>query len=226
MHVLMQLGLPRRAGFALAALLAFPVALAEDPTQGKDYTVLQSASCIAPTASTVEVVEVFAYSCIHCYRLEQSIKGWTESLPAGVTYYKVPVTWGQEEPLARLYWSMKTVGEASFANDMAIFREIHVRRSPFSSDQHTAAIAQRIGLDAKRLARAGKSFLVNSRLKRGTNLVRSWRVTGTPAFVVAGKYRVASTRENLLSQAKVLEVVRWLAQRELDAGRTGCQDSG
>ena len=209
-------------GAALAMLLQ-PATAQPDPRAGVDYITLDEQSCLAPAAGKIEVVEVFSYTCIHCYRLQKTLHAWADKLPLTVRLEKMPVVWGEgDEPLARLFWSMQVAKVGSNEAHSRIFTQIHDRRRGFSSEADTLRLANGADLEADKLARIGKSFLVNARIKRSRSLTREWQITGTPSFVVAGRYRVSANRENRLTRPQLLDVVLWLANREV---RNGNRDS-
>src|SRR5450759_1890083 len=75
--------------FFAIALLASGVAAAQTAvTAGKDYNVLNSPQ---PTDTDgVEVLECFAYGCIHCFNLEPSLTPWTKRLAGDIKFRHCP----------------------------------------------------------------------------------------------------------------------------------------
>ena len=75
------------------------------PRPGTDYFEITPAAPYAPTPGKIEVVEVFAYYCIHCATLQPRVNEWKTTLPADVEFRYVPMAHGQSEPIARAFFA-------------------------------------------------------------------------------------------------------------------------
>lgn len=192
-----------------------------EPKEGVDYTRLQTQVCMAPGEGTVEIVKVFSYTCIHCFRMAQTLEDWQQTLPEGITVKHLPVIWSEsQEQLARLYWALHVQKLDNEETRLKIYRQIHDKKQPSSSPADIANLVRRAGLDEKKTMRAMRSFLVSARTKRSKTLTRSWKITGTPTLIVAGEYQVIGNRRNGLNRQGVMRVVKWLAEREISRGNT------
>src|SRR5258708_5151779 len=57
---------------------------------------------------TIEVTEVFVYTCVHCFRFESYIQEWLGHQPAYVQFERVPAIWADwQDPYARLYYTLQ-----------------------------------------------------------------------------------------------------------------------
>jgi len=92
-------------------------------------------------AERIEVVEIFGYACIHCYRFDPLLEDWLGDLPDDVAFRRVPAlfnaAWAQ---LGRLFYAAEAL-EIGAEMHMALFEAIH-----------------RQGLDLRRLEVAEELF--------------------------------------------------------------------
>ncbi|MDX1351420.1 MAG: thiol:disulfide interchange protein DsbA/DsbL, partial [Thiomicrorhabdus sp.] len=85
----------RRAFLAgLTALLTTSTFLANASedfglVQGVEYKLVPQPQPIAPYSK--QVIEVFGYSCPHCYHLEPSLHEWLKNKPKDVHFERMPV---------------------------------------------------------------------------------------------------------------------------------------
>ena len=62
--------------------------------------------------NVIEVVEMFSYTCPHCFRLEPAIDEWKQSLPDNVTFTKVPAIFRDSWlELAKVYYAAEATGD-------------------------------------------------------------------------------------------------------------------
>jgi protein dithiol oxidoreductase (disulfide-forming) len=57
-----------------------------------------------------------------------------------------------------------------------------------------------------------KSFSVEGSCRRADQLVKQYRVDGTPTFIVNGRYRISSAA--LASENELIDLVQWLVAKE------------
>jgi thiol:disulfide interchange protein DsbA len=156
---------------------------------GKHYFVIEPAQ---PTSSgdKIEVVEVFMYTCPHCYDLEPYLVKWSQTKPADVVYSPVPVAWNATaEAFARGFYAAETLGILEQTHE-AMFAAVHKERVPFRSlDDIANWYAEKGGVSKEQFLSAANSFAVNSKIGRSNAMVPRWGVTGTPSLIVNGKYR-------------------------------------
>lgn len=187
-------------------------AVAEDFVAGQHYIAVDPPQ---PTrdATKVEVVEVFSYACPHCASFQPYLDAWMEKAPENIDFQRIPVVFRPNwEPLARAYY----VGEILDVLDdthHAIFDAMHKeRRNLFNPDEIKALFAEK-GIDEATYDSTAKSFAVETRMRRGDQMVRRYGVQGTPSLIVNGKWRV-STRTAGGGYDKMLDVVSYLIEME------------
>lgn len=186
---------------------------AQNYVEGAHYSKLDTPLATPPDA--VEVLEVFSYLCNHCKTFEPYMQAWLTRLPEGVVFNRIPVEFGRAAwgLYARAYVAAAVLGieEESHVPMMdAIWME---RRQMRNMDQ-LAAFYEQFGVDKDRFMATARSFAVDMRIRKEQQMVREAGVSGTPAILVAGKYRVNAGGANT-SFDTMLAVVDFLVQKEL-----------
>jgi protein dithiol oxidoreductase (disulfide-forming) len=193
---------PLRA-FALTVLvLAAPVACAQGYTEGTHYKALKPAQPTSVAPGKIEVVEVFWYACAHCFAIEPAFESWEKKgKPANVEVVRVPATWNDMlKTHARVFYTAELLGKLPQLH-AEIFREINVRGDHLDTPETIEAFFTSHGVSKADFQKVFSSFGVESKVRRAEELNKGYRITGTPTFVVNGKYvtdvRMAGSEENL-----------------------------
>jgi thiol:disulfide interchange protein DsbA len=188
----------------VAALLLVPcLASAQQP--GKfAYTELKP---VQPTESgnKVEVLEFFWYGCPHCYNLEPLLEGWAKKLPADVQFRRVPAIlserWEQDAAIYYTFDAMNLLGKLH----RPFFDAIHRDGLRSESQPALAEWLGKQGVDAKRFFDTMKSMGVDAKVRRAAQLTLAYRINGTPAMAVQGRYTVSADQGR--SQQGMMETV-------------------
>lgn len=185
-------------------------ALAQQPGQ---YQTLATPQPPVEGKGKVEVIEFFSYACPHCNEFEPLLERWVKTLPSGVSFIRVPVTFNREQwaSLARLYYTLDALGEVE-RNHAAVFEAIHEKHIPLYREDALLEWAAGRGIDRKKFSDAYKSFGVQSRLRRADQLAGEYRVTGVPLIAVGGKYLVSASMTG--GYPEMLKTVDQLVARE------------
>lgn len=161
---------------------------------GRDYSVLTPARPTDVEAGKVEVLEFFAYSCIHCFEIDPILENWKKKKPANVEFVRVPVTWGpQANWHARLYFTLQVLGQLDRLHSK-VFDTFHRGSNPLlGNDEESTLRIQRAwaeanGVDGAAFEREWKGFAVTTAIQRANQQLRRYPISGTPAIAVAGKY--------------------------------------
>jgi protein dithiol oxidoreductase (disulfide-forming) len=190
------------AAFVLLALSGLAAA------QGKfAYTELKP---VQPTeaAGKVEVLEFFWYGCPHCYNLEPVLETWLKKKPADVQFRRVPAVfnerWAHD---AAIFYTFEALGILDKIHK-PFFDAIHRDRLRSDDQQSMVQWLQKNGVDSNRFFDTMKSFGVQSKLRRATQLTVAYRIDGTPAMAVQGRYTVSA--EQGRSREGMIETVDYL----------------
>ena len=158
--------------------------------EGSDYTRLAKTAAVTTPAGKVEVVEFFAYSCIHCFRFEPLLAEWAKTLPADVVLRRMPVAFSAAfVPMQRFYFSLEAMGLVEKLHEK-VFKAFHEERQQLTSPEAIVAWVEKQGVDKAQFL----SFFNGSAIekaKAATQLQEAYQVEGTPALGVAGRFYVS-----------------------------------
>jgi thiol:disulfide interchange protein DsbA len=144
------------------------------------------------TTDKIEVLEFFWYGCIHCYNLEPKLETWLKTLPKDVEFRRVPAVfnerWGHD---ASIFYAFEALGVLDKVH-RPLFDAIHRDRLRTDNWQSLSAWLEKQGVDAKKFETTYKSFGVQSKSKRAVRLTSGYKIDGTPAMAVHGRYTVPS----------------------------------
>jgi DSBA-like thioredoxin domain. len=154
----------------------------------------------------IEVIEFFWYGCIHCYNLEPALESWLKTLPNDVEFRRVPAVFNERWGLdASIYYAMEALGLVDKLH-RPLFDAIHKNRLRTDNQQAFSEWLTQQGVDAKKFIETVQSFGVRSKTRRAVQLTVAYKVDGTPAMAVHGRYTVPA-------QANVFQVVDSLVDR-------------
>jgi thiol:disulfide interchange protein DsbA len=170
----------------------------------------------APLASgdKIELVEAFSYLCTHCNTFEPYIQGWIKRKPDNVEFRRIPVVFGRDswELYARGYVTanlMNVPAEAHIAMMDRLWKEKKIMRSM----DELADFYSQYGLDKDKFLSTSRSFAVDSKIRKDQVAVKSFGITGTPALVLNGKYRISGNAA-VANYDVLLDVVDYLIEME------------
>ena len=203
----------RRLSAAIAAALtqaALPVRAQQGAAAG--YTTLPNALPIE-IPGKVEIAEFFWYGCIHCYNLEPTLDAWLPKLPADAYFRRIPAVFNERWAIdATIYYAFEALGVLDKLH-RPLFDAIHKDRLKTDNPQALGEWLKKNGLDPQKFDATMKSFGVQSKTKRASQLTGASRIDGTPALMVQGRYTISSeqgrSREGMLANAEqLIPVVR------------------
>jgi thiol:disulfide interchange protein DsbA len=192
--------------YLLAALLSVPLLAVSLGAAGQQF---QYGELNPPqpvdSKGKIEVLEFFWYGCPHCYSLEPHIEAWLKKLPPDVEFRRVPAIfnqrWGHD---AAIYYTLESMGLLDKLHK-PLFDAIH--KDSLRTDNETALSEwlQKNGVDPKKFTDTMKSFGVQSKTRRAVQQTVAYKIDGTPAMAVAGRYTVSA--EQGRTQQGMLQVV-------------------
>ena len=147
--------------------------------------------------SRIEVVEVFSYACIHCYRLEPSLTSWRQTAADDVDFRRLPLVTPRLVPFARAFFTAETMGVLERVH-MPIFAAIHEYGIDMSRPDYVRRLFVRDAeVDEDEFLRVYDSFGVQSRVRQADAQGRMYRIMATPSIVVNGRYLTESGRAGM-----------------------------
>ena len=202
--------------------------LLPEPYQlGRDYFSLQQPLPVRDPKK-IEVMEIFRYGCIHCYRFDPVVKNWEKTLAKDVDFYRLPVVWDSETELqARALFTAQAFGIGDQIHD-AIFNAIWTAPNAPAPLNSTARIKQLFidqKIDAEKFEKTfEKSPAIKSRVNEAKAKLLAYKPApnspsmGTPEVLVAGKYRISGSAFRGPSEqevfARMLQVADYLVAKE------------
>lgn len=197
----------RRISIALALAGVAPALEAQQLRPGVDFIVLKPELPV-DTPGKIEVIEFFWYGCPHCYSLEPLLEDWLKKLPNDAAFRRVPAVfnerWAKD---AAIFYALEATGNLERLH-RPLFDAIH--KDGLRTDQG-AALGQWLtknGIDTRKFDEAGRSFGVQSKVRRAAQMSTAYRIDGTPAMAVHGRYTVGA--EQSKTQPVMLSTVDYL----------------
>ena len=182
-----------------AVLLALPLAARADVNELKPPVPVEN-------GGKIEVIEFFWYGCIHCYNLEPQIEAWLKTLPKDVEFRRVPTVFNERWALdASIFYALEAMDLLDKLH-RPLFDAIHKERLRTDNEQALGEWLTKHGVDAKKFMDTLQSFGVRSKTRRAVQLTLAYKIDGTPAMAVHGRYTVSA-------QAKMMQVVDSLVER-------------
>jgi len=147
-------------------------------------------------ASKIEVVEVFWYGCPHCYEFNNNhLPKWEENLPKDVDFWMVPATFPGWVEHAKAFYAAEFLG---------VLKQLHqplfdaIQKSPRKykdvEDLKDVFIANGVkSEDFDKVFEASgfrKISKVDEAVKKVRERIKSYRISGVPALIVNGKYKI------------------------------------
>lgn len=162
-----------------------------EPVLGTDYELIEGGAPYAPTPGKVEVVEIFSYTCSHCFRFQALLTPWKASLPADVSFIYLPAVFGGVgDQFARAAFAAQGMGVFEQTHE-AVYTAIQVENKLASaSNEDISAMYAGLGVDGAAFAQAMTSFGNTAQLARAHQFALRSRIGGTPSLVVNGRYLV------------------------------------
>lgn len=207
-----------RALVVLASLSPLACTAADDAPYklGEHYLRVRAPQAPANPAK-IEVMEVFAYSCPHCYALEPVLAQWLKKKPADVEFVRNPHTLGrpENEGRNRAFYAARMLGVVDRFH-AALFQAVHRDHKPMASAADLRALAvQSAGVTAADFDGAYSSFAADAGFRRGESTIQGMGITSVPTLVVDGTWFVSpNLAKGFDGMIKVTDFLVGQARRE------------
>lgn len=168
-------------------LTLFSTGTNAEPLMGKEYSALTMAQD-PETGNKIEVVEFFYYGCPHCFQAEPHINAWLKKMPKDVAFRRIPAVFQDAWlPLTRLYYTLDVMNLEEKLHS-AVFNAIHEQKIDLSNERVMADWIAKQGINRQKFLDTYRSFTVQNKTKRATQLTSEYGIQGVPSIVVDGKY--------------------------------------
>jgi len=163
----------------------------------------------------IEVIEFFWYGCPHCYSLEPSMNDWLKNKPANVEFIRQPAVfselWGKH---AKAFFTAEALG-VSEKTHADFFDAIQNKKQKLTTEEELGKFFAAHGVKEEDFRAAYNSFSVDAKMRQAETMAARYGITGVPALIVNGKYRVSATTAK--SQENILPVTNKLIEQESQA---------
>ena len=193
------------------ALLLAPLAVsAAEYKEGVHYTVIND----GPATAKPEITEFFSFYCPHCYNFSKTVvpKILAEK-PAGVEFNQAHVDFIGKEMGVEMSRAFAVAHQLNVDEkiDEALFAAIHDKKQHFTSRDDVRALFVANGVDGKAFDAAADSFMVKAQMSKMKRDTENAKLSGVPALVVNGKYRVETGA--IKSYDELLDIAYYLARK-------------
>lgn len=142
----------------------------------------------------VEVLEVFAYGCIHCAELESPFEVWRKKQKPDVKVKRIPTPvpiMGIDSSV--LYYTLEALGQIDRLHPK-IFEAIHLQKVILGNPAALSKWLEKNGVDPKKYEAAQSSFSVVTKANRARQIVSAYKIRNTPTLIVNGRYLVVEQK--------------------------------
>jgi len=182
----------------------------------KHYRIISSAESMSAEQQRIEVVEVFAYSCNHCFNFETYLDQFEKSKADYIDFKKMPVVFNDAyKTHARIYYTAESLGNLDVMH-RKIFKAMHLDRKSLTDENEIYQLFAEQGISKQQFLSRFRSFTVESKVNRAQRLTSKYKIRSTPTMVINGKYTAngpaVRTFEDMLAVAKELAEREFLSQ--------------
>ena len=180
--------------------------------ENKHYRILPLAENVRIENDKVEVLEVFAYSCNHCFNFESNLEQFEKNKASYINFVRMPVVYSEEYKMhARIYYTAESLGKLDSMH-IEIFKAIHLNRKRLMNETEIYELFEKHGVSKNQFENRFRSFTVESKLNRAERLTKKYKIRSTPTLVINGKF--AANGPSIRTLEEMLLVTKELAQRE------------
>ncbi|MFQ3220081.1 MAG: thiol:disulfide interchange protein DsbA [Paraglaciecola sp.] len=198
----------------MTLLLPLQACAQEQWTEGEHYLVISDEATETP-----QINEYFSFWCPHCFNFEPLVAKIKSKIGQDVAFQKVHVnfmgfTSTEVQDDATRAMMVARALKKDDAMNQAIFKYIHVQKSPVTSIKDLKNIFIVNGVEAAEFDKLVSSFGVNSMLQKNNQLITKYRkhLSGVPNFIVNGKFQAKFTRD--MTNDDIVNLIVWLTKRK------------
>lgn len=207
-----------RRRFVLAAVLVPAAAIThaqpKAPVAGTDFRDVTPPQPVE-SGNKIEVLEFFQYSCPHCASFTPELEAWRKRRAADIDYRRVSVNWDNATiNHTKMYSTLEQMGLLDKLHEK-VFAAYHGQRKRLLDPNEIADFMAANGVDRAQWLSNFNSFAVNTRVSRAGQLWRAYKIEGTPAVGIDGRFVTAPSMVGSRDGAiKVMDQLVTLAQRD------------
>ena len=156
--------------------------------EDKHYRILPLAENVRIENDKVEVLEVFAYSCNHCFNFETSLEQFEKNKANYINFVRMPVVYSEAYKMhARIYYTAESLGKLNSMH-LEVFKAIHLNRKRLMNEKEIYELFYKHGVSKNQFESRFRSFTVESKINRAERLTKKYKIRSTPTLVINGKF--------------------------------------
>ena len=176
------------AAAALLPVLAHAQGKGGQPVELRDYRLVNPPQ--PNEGGKIEVLEFFQYSCPHCYAFNGDLERWKKTLPADVEFKRISINWDNATlNHTKMYYALEQMNRLDVHEK--VFSAIHNGRRRMLDPNEIAQFMANNGIETAKWNENFNSFTVNTRVSRAGQTWRAYKIDGTPAMAVGGRFMTA-----------------------------------
>jgi len=160
------------------------------------YVLINPAQPVA-NPDKLEVVELFWYTCPHCYNFDPLLEKWKANLADDVEFIRIPAVFGSGRFLnfAQAFYTAEALGVLEKIH-LPLFEAVHKDKKQFKTEDDFLPLFEAAGVSAEDFKKKFISFGVDSRVRYANRMTAKYGVNSVPSIVVQGKYLLTSDKTN------------------------------
>ncbi len=164
------------------------------------------------TGEKIEVIEIFSYGCSHCHRFEATLERWLKDKPGNVEFVRLPAIFSPQLALfARAYYAAEALAVLDKVHK-PLFDAVHMQKRRLGSEDEIAEVFVENGVSKDDFHKAFRSFSVEAKVRRATELGKRYGVEATPSMIVNGKYITNPGMDNIGFDGMIKQVNQLVAK--------------
>ncbi len=191
----------QRASIALIAAFAIGNVIAQGGP--RDVTPLNPPQPVENDGK-LEVLEFFAYGCIHCANLEPRLAEWMARQPADVKVKRVPAAFAVRGiDSAPIFYTLEAMGLQEKLHQK-LFDAANLENVMLGNAATLNKWLEKQGVDPKKYEEMQRSFSVQNKINRARRMSSDYKVQSTPAVAVNGRFLLEGGSEQLFANVDQL----------------------
>ena len=145
----------------------------------------------------IEVLEFFAYGCVHCADLEPHLKAWRKRQPKDVNFKRVPVGFEiRGIDSVTMFYTFEAMGLMNNGDKAEklhakIFDAVNKQNLILGSPPMFKKWLEAQGINPAKYDEMKNSFAVKNKISRARQMLTDYKIEATPTLVVDGRYSVS-----------------------------------
>ena len=152
----------------------------------------------------IEVLEFFAYGCIHCAALEPRLADWSAKLPPDVKVKRIPATYAARGiDSAPIFYTLEAMGVLEKLHQK-LFDAANIENVMLGNPATFNKWFEKQGVDPKKYEEMLRSFSVQTKVNRARKINSDYRIESTPSLAVNGRHLLAGGGEYVFANVDQL----------------------